>query len=137
MHIKSDGVDVSANIREIPVAETIEIGDRLLVASRIRFLNNESDLAKRLKIVAREQRFLFAEDDTPICRIFAFRSPFVMHNCQTEEGSSGTPIFWLLADGNGTERLELVGIHSGYSARVEHLNISDPEYVRNFGVELL
>lgn len=129
----SDGADVSNSIGRVAMGSEVSNGDRLLIANRIRFIDKQSDLARLIPSLAKEERFLFAEDDTPLCMVFENQPPYLMHNCQTERGSSGAPIF-KITQVDGKTQLLLVGIHTGFTAELEQETTVDPQYVRNYAL---
>jgi hypothetical protein len=74
-------------------------------------------------------------EDNPVC--YAYAAPggngYIFHRCQTEHGTSGTPLFQRQSDG----KLALVGLHSGpsefLSAKIGGACAIEPE---NYGVTL-
>ena len=131
----SDGADISNSIGRVAMDAEVSNGDRLLIANRIRFIDKQSDLARLIPSLAAEERFLFAEDDTPLCMVFETQSPYLMHNCQTERGSSGAPIF-KITEVDGRTQLTLIGTHAGFTAELEQESTVNPQYVRNYGLAL-
>lgn len=129
----SDGVDIANSVGRVAMDTEVSNGDRLLIANRIRFIDKQSDLARLVPSLAAEERFLFAEDDTPLCMVFETQSPYLMHNCQTERGSSGAPIFKII-EIEGKATLALVGIHTGFTAELGNQTTIDPQYIRNYGL---
>lgn len=129
----SDGVDIANSVGRVATDAEVSNGDRLLVANRIRFIDKQSDLARLIPSLTAEERFLFAEDDTPLCMVFETQSPYLMHNCQTERGSSGAPIFKII-EIEGKATLALVGIHTGFTAELGDKITIDPQYIRNYGL---